>query len=159
MNPQEMLVTPFAYMPPGRLLDGLNAAEAARRIPGAPHSIVEILAHMVFWQSWFLERLTGRPVPMASTATEGWPDAGEGAWDRLRTDFLTGLERAVAMGDTPDALSARVEPAIEFPPLAEYSVREVLTHIAIHNAHHLGQIVTLRQMSGAWPPPEGSWTW
>jgi len=159
MTPQEMLQSPFAYMPPERLLDGLAAAEAARRVPGTQHSIVEILAHLVFWQGWFLERVTGRPVPMVSTAAEGWPKAAEAEWDRLRTDFLNGLDRAVALGETQEALSARVEPAIEFPPLAEYTVREAITHVAIHNAHHLGQIVTLRQLIGAWPPPAGSWTW
>jgi uncharacterized damage-inducible protein DinB len=159
MSPQEMLLAPFAYMPPGKLLDGLTAAQAARRVPGAPHTIVEIVAHLVFWQNWFLERTTGRPVPMASNASQGWPAADELGWDELRADFLNGLERAVAMAETPQALSARVEPAIEFPPLAEYTVRAAITHVAMHNAHHLGQVVTLRQMIGAWPPPEGSWTW
>jgi hypothetical protein len=34
-----------------------------------------------------------------------------------------------------------------------------LVHVANHNAHHLGQIVLLRQLMGRWPPPSGSWTW
>jgi uncharacterized damage-inducible protein DinB len=159
MSPQEMLLAPFAYMPPGRLVDGLTAAQAAQRVPGTPHTIVEILAHLVFWQNWFLERMTGRPVPMASTAAQGWPAADQAAWEGLRAGFLDGLERAVALAETPQAASARVEPAIEFPPLAEYTVGAVITHVAMHNAHHLGQVVTLRQMIGAWPPPDGSWTW
>jgi len=32
-------------------------------------------------------------------------------------------------------------------------------HVATHNAHHLGQVILLRQLTGAWPPPAGSWTW
>ena len=35
--------------------------------------------------------------------------------------------------------------------------RDVL--VATHNAHHLGQVILLRQLLGAWPPPAGSWTW
>jgi hypothetical protein len=31
--------------------------------------------------------------------------------------------------------------------------------MATHTAHHLGQIIVLRQLLGAWPPPAGSWTW
>jgi uncharacterized damage-inducible protein DinB len=154
-----MLVAPVAHMPPERILDGLTAAEAARRVAGAPHSIVEVVAHLVYWQGWFLDRVTGRPVPMPTSAGQGWPAAGETDWNRIRDEFVDGLHRAVALGETDDERSRRVEPAIEFPPLAEYTVSDVLTHVAMHNAHHLGQIVTLRQILGAWPPPEGSWTW
>jgi uncharacterized damage-inducible protein DinB len=31
--------------------------------------------------------------------------------------------------------------------------------MAAHNSHHLGQVVLLRQILGAWPPPSGSYTW
>jgi hypothetical protein len=31
--------------------------------------------------------------------------------------------------------------------------------MAAHNPHDLGQVVLLRQMLGAWPPPSGSYTW
>jgi uncharacterized damage-inducible protein DinB len=159
MTPHELLAAPIAYMPPARILDALSPAHAVGRVPGSPHSIVEIVAHLVFWQAWFLDRITGRPVPMPAGAVLGWPAAGEGEWNRLRDEFVNGLHRAVALAETPDERVRRVEPAIEFPPLAEYTVADALTHLAMHNAHHLGQVVTLRQMLGAWPPPEGSWTW
>lgn len=159
MTPHEMLVAPVAHMPPSRILDALTPADAARRIPGAPHNVVEVLAHLVFWQTWFLDRITGRPVPMAASAAQGWPAVGEDDWNGLRDDFVNGLLRAVALAETPDERARPVEPAIEFPPIAEYTVADALTHVAIHNAHHLGQIVMPRQMLGAWPPPEGSWTW
>ena len=42
-----------AHMPPARLLEGLTSADAARRIPGTPHTIVGLVAHLVFWQNWF----------------------------------------------------------------------------------------------------------
>lgn len=158
MTPHEMLVAPIAHMPPVRILDGLSPDDAGRQIPGSPHTIVEIVAHLGFWQGWFLERITGRPVPMPAHAADGWPVASAGDWNRLRDEFLNGLERAVALGDSA-ASASRVEPAIEFPPMAEYTAADALTHIAMHNSHHLGQVVTLRQMIGAWPPPEGSWTW
>lgn len=159
MTPHELLVAPIVHMPPARILDGLGAPESARRLPGSPHNIVEIAAHLVYWQSWFLDRITGRPVPMAAHAADGWPAAGEADWNRVRDEFVAGLDRAVALVDTVEDVSRRIEPAIEFPPLAEYTVGDALTHVALHNGHHLGQIVTLRQMLGVWPPPEGSWTW
>lgn len=154
MTRAELLLSPIAYMPPPRILDGLSTEDAGRRLPGAPHTAAEILAHLVFWQSWFLNRCMGMPVPMVQAAADGWPAAAAADWPRLRGEFVTGLDRAVHLpADGP------IVPPIEFPPLAEYTVHDALTHLAVHNAHHLGQIVTLRQMMGAWPPPEGSWTW
>jgi uncharacterized damage-inducible protein DinB len=154
MTRTELLLAPIAYMPPPRILEGLTAEDAARPVAGAPHAIVEIVAHMVFWQTWFINRCLGMPVPMAAAAADGWPAAGAADWARLSEAFVIGLDRAVHL-----PADGRVEPPIEFPPLAEYTVEDALTHLAMHNAHHLGQIVTLRQQLGAWPPPQGSWTW
>ena len=135
MTPHELLVAPVAHMPPvPRILDALTPAEAARRVPGGPHNIVEVAAHLVFWQAWFLDRITGRPVPMPASAGLGWPAAGEDDWRILRDTFVDGLHRAVALSETPDERSRRVEPAIEFPPLAEFTVADAVTHVAIHNA-------------------------
>lgn len=154
MDRQELLLSPLAYMPPLRLLAGLEPRDAARVIPGATHSVVEILAHLVFWQSWFLDRCAGVAKPMAAKASEGWPPAQAEDWEALRTQFLEGLQRAV---EWPG--NGLVTPAIEVPTMAHYTINEALTHLAVHNAHHLGQIVTMRQLLGTWPPPEGSWTW
>jgi uncharacterized damage-inducible protein DinB len=63
------------------------------------------------------------------------------------------------VGDNPDRLDAPIAPAIEYPPLARHTVREALVHVSTHNAHHLGQVITLRQILGTWPPPSGSFTW
>jgi uncharacterized damage-inducible protein DinB len=40
-----------------------------------------------------------------------------------------------------------------------YTVGEALVHVSTHNSYHLGQVIVLRQMLGAWPPPAGSYTW
>jgi hypothetical protein len=29
----------------------------------------------------------------------------------------------------------------------------------VHSSHHLGQIITIRQLLGLWPPPGGTLTW
>ena len=159
MVASELLLSPMAYMPPPRVLSGLSAAQSGVRVSGASHSVVEITAHMVYWQSWFLERCAGVASPMATSASLGWPAATAGEWELWRKRFLAGLERAVEIAAGESASVRRVDPPIEFPPLASYTIADAITHLAIHNAHHLGQIVTLRQILGAWPPPEGSWTW
>jgi hypothetical protein len=82
MHREELLLSPIAYMPPPQILEGLSPEDAARRIPGVTHSIVEILAHLVFWQTWILNRCSGVAIPPAASAAEGWPSAAAADWDR-----------------------------------------------------------------------------
>ena len=158
MNTRELLSDTAPHIPPARALEDLSANDAERPVPGAPHSIAEIVAHMAFWQEWFGRRVQGTGGPMAAKATEGWPRVEPGSWGAVKTRFLSGLEALAALGDG-DARTRAVSPAIEYPPLACYSVHDAVVHVALHNAHHLGQVIVLRQVMGLWPPPSGSWTW
>lgn len=159
MDAHELLVAPVAYMAPAKVLQGLAAEQAGARAPGAPHSVAEIVAHMIFWQSWFLERCAGVDAPPPASASLGWPAVSADRWDSLREQFTTDLDRALQLAADPGVCARPIDPAIEFPPLANYTIGDAITHIAVHNAHHLGQIVTLRQIQGNWPPPDGSYTW
>lgn len=157
MNLREFLISPVTYLPPAQALDGLDAAAGEKRLSGAPHSVAEIVAHMAFWQEWFYARLTGNAMPIVSSAAAGWPAVAPNSWPAIRSQFLERLEQLASLSN--DDITRRVEPPIEFPPLATYSVGEALVHVANHNGHHLGQVILLRQLTGAWPPPAGSWTW
>lgn len=156
MTARELLIETYPHIPPGRALERLTAEEAERRLSGTSHSIADIVAHMSFWQDWFCRRCEGVAEPMAATAARGWPAVASGSWTQVHERFTAGLERATAFGHRCDDVIA---PAIEFPPLARYTVRDALVHIAQHNSHHLGQVILLRQLMGRWPPPAGSWTW
>ena len=156
MNVRELLIETYVHIPPERALEQLTAADAERRLQGAEHSIAEIVAHMSFWQEWFCRRRQGGADPMPAPAANGWPDVKPGSWPDVRDEFAAGLERAVALADLSDR---QITPAIEFPPLAHYTVGNALVHVAQHNSHHLGQAILLRQLMSLWPPPAGSWTW
>jgi uncharacterized damage-inducible protein DinB len=153
---RSLLVSPHAHIPVLAALEGLTPEDADARVAGAPHSIAEIVAHMSFWQEWFCRRCDGTHDPLVVRAADGWPEVAPGSWESIRTRFADGLERAASLDSSS---TRRVEPPIEFSPLAEYTVRDAIEHMAGHNSHHLGQIVLLRQMLGRWPPPAGSWTW
>lgn len=159
MNLRHLLVETYAYMPPANALAGLTDQEAMTKPGNAPHSIAEILAHVDFWQDWFLSRCRGEHRPFVQSAAEGWPAVEPGTWTKLHDHFVAGLEEASMLGSKSELLDNPVTPALEFPPLAEYTLRDALVHVATHNSHHLGQIITLRQFMGLWPPPSGSWTW
>ena len=157
MDPRPLLVDTVPFLSPRLTLDGLTPEIADRRVAGAPHSIAEITAHLVFWQDWFLGRCDATAGPMPQSAALGWPAPAPGGWVALRQRFVEGAERLATIGTTDG--HRRIDPPLEFPQLANYTVLEVVVHVANHNAHHLGQIVLLRQMLGAWPPPAGAYTW
>ena len=157
MNAHEFLVSPIGYLAPDKLLDGIDAGDAERRIKDGLHSVAEIVAHLSFWQDWFYARCTSQPAPMVTTAAAGWPAVAPGSWSDVRARFLNRLQQLAALADGD--VTRPVTPPIEFPPLAHYTIADALTHVATHNAHHLGQVILLRQLAGTWPPPAGSWTW
>lgn len=156
---RELLVDTFVHMPPLGALAAIASEDAVRPPAEGLHSVAAILAHMEFWQAWFLDRCEGTAVPMAAAAAAGWPDVSAEGWPALVARFEAGLTRATSLGDDKARLDAPVTPGIEFPPLAHYTVRDALIHVAQHNSHHLGQIITTRQLLARWPPPSGSWTW
>jgi uncharacterized damage-inducible protein DinB len=159
MSFRELLVETSGYMPPARALEGLSVENAERQASPTVHSIAEIVAHMSFWQEWFIQRIRGDAAPLVAPASLGWPAVERGSWTTWQERFLRGLDEAATIGFDTSGLEARVEPAIEFPSLAQLTKRDALVHIATHNAHHLGQVITLRQVMGLWPPPAGSYTW
>jgi uncharacterized damage-inducible protein DinB len=159
MSIRDQLVDTFVHIPPAHALVDLTAEDATRVPAAGLHTIGAIVGHMEFWQAWLLDRCEGHATPMVGKAAEGWPEVSARDWVHLLGRYEGGLARATALGEDADRLDQRIAPAIEFAPLANYSVRDVLTHIAQHNSHHLGQIILLRQLMGRWPPPQGSWTW
>lgn len=158
VNIRELLIEPLGYIPPALALEGLSAADAERRIPGANHSVAEVVAHMTFWLDWFIRRCDGEAVPMPAHAAEGWPEIARGSWPAHRDEFFAALERAATLSERARR-DDPIVPPMEFPALAHYHIRQAVVHMASHNAHHLGQVIVLRQLLGTWPPPAGSWTW
>jgi uncharacterized damage-inducible protein DinB len=158
MDTRELLIDTMTHLSPAKTIEALPIEEAERRHPGANHSIAEIVAHMTFWATWFCDRCDGIHAPMVTSAAQGWPAVAPGSWPALHRQFLDVLERTARIG-APERLDQPVTPPIEFPPLAGYTVRDATVHVGVHTAHHLGQVVVLRQLMGLWPPPAGSWTW
>ncbi|MBW3551919.1 MAG: DinB family protein [Gemmatimonadetes bacterium] len=133
-------------------LEDLDEELAAARQEGWPYSCHEVLLHIVFWQDLFLARLEARPAPLPAHAEDGWPDPGRNRWTDTVGRFTRGLDAAKAHAAGGD-LAAR---------LADWKgIRrgEGLAILAQHNSYHLGQIVLLRRVLGAWPPPGGGDTW
>lgn len=121
------------------LLSGLTLEQVTLRPPGASHSIYEELWHAAGYQHSVVERepATGEFYPSAA------PQHAQ-QWDDLVREFLDGARAAVAWAESPEWLALEVEPGL--------TMADELNSVAVHNAYHLGKIVALRQMIGAWPP-------
>ena len=121
------------------LLSGLTLEQVTRRPAGASHSIYDELWHAEGYQRSVVEReqATGEFYPSAA------PQHAQ-QWDDLVRQFLDGARAAVAWAESPERLALEVEPGV--------TMADELHSVAVHNAYHLGKIVALRQMIGAWPP-------
>jgi hypothetical protein len=147
MGRWEQLFIDGEFTSRARLLSGLTLAQVSVRPPGVSHSNYDELWHVTKWQSIVVQ--------CDERAAAAWVDGGqdfpaeapgdERMWTDLVREFITGSEAAVVLGRSPEALTREVGAGV--------TIAESLECLAVHNAYHLGKIVVLRQVIGAWPPP------
>ena len=121
-----------------------------QKTSGLPHSPWMLLEHMRIAQ-WDILEFSRNP----KHVSPGWPDGywprteappSPVAWNASIKKFRTDLKAMQALVKNPKTdLFARI-------PWGDGQtvLREVLL-VADHNAYHLGQIVDLRRLLGAWP--------
>lgn len=139
-------------------LEGLAPELAGKLLPSCPHSIFQILHHMLYWQDHALARMRGENPPDPEHAAEGWdfPAAPEddSDWEATVASFAESLRAIEGMVADPDYDLTRV-----VGKTAEHTALQQVFMVQGHNSHHLGQIVILRRQLDAWPPPRGGDTW
>lgn len=140
MNIWEHLFLTGEFSARADLLSGLTIEQVTFRPAGVPHSIYDELWHAATWQRIVVER-------QQATGGDYYPSAApedEQQWDDAVRLFLDGARAAVALAASPERLALEEEPSV--------TMADALHSVAVHNAYHLGKIVALRQMMGAWPP-------
>jgi uncharacterized damage-inducible protein DinB len=142
-----------AHADTGNLFAGLTWKAAGTRPEGAPHSIFQLLNHMSYWQDWAVKWLDGGNPPVPKHASGGWPGGSAPAsakeWQQAVRGFRSGLQKLGRQSQAADLLTTR----------GVHTRLGMLQAIASHNSYHAGQVVVLRQVLGAWPPPSGGVTW
>ena len=167
MTSKDILISQFKacyneevwFVPLTRALEGLTPEQATGSSEGENHSIRELVSHLIFWNERYLIRFRGeKPPPMeiennaetfsdeiASIKGMDWGDAVERLCN-VMDEWLVLLEKA----DDEKLGSIAIE-GYEGIWYAE------IANINIHNAYHVGQIVTLRKQQGLWKPePEAN---
>ena len=160
---QRVLVGDAAAAAPEQVVRGVTEELSHRRPAGSPRSLYEELWHVTFWLELSLDWIGGKPTPYPASAVDGFPTVLEmerESWAELVQRFLRGLERAAEAAGEAARLEGPVEcPSVPGEPMRTMTVREQLENLGAHNSYHLGRMVLLRQMLGAWPPEGGGFTW
>jgi hypothetical protein len=132
-----------------RAIAGLPDALRGARPPGLPHTPWRLLEHLRIAQ-WDILRFSVDPDHVSPRFPEGyWPEGDappdSDAWDRSVAAFRA---------DQRAMMDLVADPAVDLvAPIphgqGQTILREALL-VADHNAYHLGQLVTVRRLLGAW---------
>lgn len=128
----------------------LPAKLRGARPPGIPHTPWRLLEHMRIAQ-WDILEFSRNPGHVSPDFPTGYwpkgdapPDAG--AWSKSVSAFQQDLGEMQALVSSPSTdLFARIPHGD-----GQTVLREALL-VADHNAYHLGELVVVRRMLGAWP--------
>lgn len=132
-------------------LDDVPAEARGKRPQGSPHSPWELLEHMRIAQ-WDILEFSRNPKHKSPKWPEGyWPKGPEppdfAAWDESAERFRGDLEEMCKLIEDPHSdLFANIRHGD-----GQTLLREALL-VADHNAYHLGQLVLVRKLLGAWAP-------
>jgi len=152
-NLLELLKGGGAHLDFEKAIDGLPMALRGAKPTGVPHTPWRLLEHLRIAQ-WDILEFTRNPQHRSPPWPEGYWPAGDAppdnlAWDRSVAAFRADLQ---AMQDLVADASTDL-----FTPLphgdGQTTLREALL-VADHNAYHLGQLVVVRRLLGAWEEDE-----
>jgi uncharacterized damage-inducible protein DinB len=137
--------------PVKKILNGVTAAQAAKRPPNGGHSIWELVLHVTGWRNEAAQRATGKP---AGTPAGGdWPAVGDptparwkaalAALDASRENLakvVRGMSDAQLLKPTNDPRSRPLGTGVSY--------YELLHGIVQHDAYHAGQMAMLKKVLG-----------
>ena len=115
------------------------------------NSIMQIVVHLIFWNERYLNRFKGISNPKFTGENKETFEAS--SLDISEIDLIKAKERLdLVLGEFYKAVRESEEdklnsPAYEDKPEPWFSY---LLHITIHNAYHIGQIITIRKQHGNW---------
>jgi uncharacterized damage-inducible protein DinB len=145
-------------------VEDLSAELAARQVAGFPHSIDQLVFHMNYWMDYDLRRIRGEKPAYPQHNSESFPtalfpaDAQE--WNRLIKRFAGLLADSTALANrSTQEMQRQIEGTHAGHAKIAGTLEAVLWQMVAHNSYHVGQIVMIRRMLGAWPPRGGGDTW
>jgi uncharacterized damage-inducible protein DinB len=132
------------YVPASIAVDGLTAEQAQWKPAGKDaHSVGQLAYHIWYWDQRSLTQFKGeKPPAFDGNNNETFDKFSAADW----TDLVKKLNQVLADWE------AAVQSADDAKLAANASV---IAHIGAHNAYHIGQILYVRKLQGAWNPDKG----
>jgi hypothetical protein len=138
-----------AHLSFDKAVAGLPAKLRGAKPPGIPHTPWRLVEHMRLAQ-WDILEFSRNPRHISPEFPEGYWPKGDAppnskAWDTSIKEFRKDLKAMEKLVDDPDTdLFAHIPHGD-----GQTILREALL-VADHNAYHLGQLVVIRRLLGAW---------
>jgi uncharacterized damage-inducible protein DinB len=131
---------------------GLTPEQANWKKSDSENSIWELISHLVFWNERFLYRFKNNVIPkMEGNNDSTFTYLSELKWEQVLERFN------VVMSDWIETIKNSEDEKLD-QRISEESKEtwlESLSSITLHNAYHIGQIVTIRKIQGSWSKEQG----
>ena len=132
---------------------GLSPEVRGKRPNGLAHSAWELLEHIRRTQQDLLEFMTNEHYEEITWPDDYWPSSPEpdsdDAWDACLAAIHADAKAIARFTVETDVdLTARIPHGT-----GQTYLRTVLVAVD-HTSHHLGQLIDVRRLLGAWPPPK-----
>jgi hypothetical protein len=145
----ELLSGGHAHLDFDKAIAGLPVKLRGAKPPGMPHTPWRLVEHMRIAQ-WDILRFSIDPKHVSPDFPDGYWPGGDAppdakAWSRCVTGFRADLQATKDLVSNPKTDLFKPIPHGQ----GQTILREALL-VADHNAYHLGQLVTIRRLLGAW---------
>jgi hypothetical protein len=131
------------FVPAKNATAGLTPAQASWTDKSGNHSIGQLANHLLFWDRNELTKFKGeKPPAFSGNNDETFNNFDAKSWNTTVTQLdavMTEWEKAVEAADDKK--------------VAEWASR--ISHVATHNAYHVGQMMYVRKLQGAWDAKKG----
>jgi uncharacterized damage-inducible protein DinB len=131
------------FVPVSIAIANLTPEQASWTDKSGNHSVGQLANHLLFWDTEALARFKGEQPPKF-----------DGNNDETFNNFdaKTWKETVRRL----DAVLADWEKAVETADDAKLEKNaSLIAHVGAHNAYHVGQIIYVRKLQGAWDPANG----
>jgi hypothetical protein len=131
------------FVPISVATDGLTAEQVNWKDGKGNHSVGQLTYHLLFWNRRELAKFKGETLDKFSgNNEETFDNFDTKKWNETVAQLnqvMTDIEKFVETADEK-ALAANASD---------------LAHIGTHNAYHVGQMIFVRKLQGAWDPEKG----
>jgi uncharacterized damage-inducible protein DinB len=131
---------------------GLTPEQANWKKSDSENSIWELISHLVFWNERFLNRFKNKVIPkMDGNNDSTFIYLSELKWEQVIERFNE------VMSDWVETIKNSEDEKFD-QCISEESKEtwlESISSITLHNAYHIGQIVSIRKTQGSWRKEQG----